>query len=221
MLGGCAMPPQAQPGSLAGLNASWFYLPGPYQTRQRTQDGDRSASVTAEDQGSWTVTIGHPPTTVVVRWLDDGRPATASIANADRNETAVFEPPLALTPEPGRPAPATETSKVTLYRGLFDGGVPESEKPTRTGTAERSFLEAQNSTWSLNGSIYPAQLLMHELVLSLGPAQVRQRYESLAVEGKGIVRESMTEHVGVLGVRIGGREESTEVIEFVKSVDKR
>ncbi len=211
---GCAMPTSEPVGSLAGLHSDWYYVPGRYEAIQQNQDGTRTARVSAEANGQWTVTIGEPPTVIVVRRLQDGRPATASIANPARNETAIFDPPLALVPKPGQTAPATEATSVSLYRGLVAADDLENRRPTRTGTAERRFLGLLDQSWSLDGRAYPAQLMRHELVLSLGPAQVMQRYESLAVQGLGIVRETMVERVGVLGVRVSGREETIEVIEF-------
>ena len=204
------MPPRMPASSLQGVRTTWYYVPGPYETIQDIGSGQRVARVTAEVQGSWTVTIGDPAATIVVTRLPDGRPATARITNPKRNETAVFEPPLALVPSGN----AVETAAVTLYRGLHPQAALEDEQPKRTGEAERRFLAVADDTWSLDGVAYPAQVMTHELVLSLSPAQVRQTYVSTAVGGLGIVKEEMVERVGVLGVRVSGREERSEVIEF-------
>lgn len=204
--------PTPRPASpLPGVQPSWYYVPGPYETVQRTATGPRTARVSAEMEGVWTVSLGEPPTTIVVTRLPDGRPATARIANAERNETAVFDPPLALVPAED----ATESSSVSLYRGLHPVEDLQGKQPKRTGSAERRFLAVKDGSWTLGDTTYPAQEMTHELVLSLSPAEVRQLYVSRAVEGLGIVRESMTERVGVLGVRVSGREETTEVVEFI------
>lgn len=202
-------------GTLAGLEADWFYLPGPYSTVRSTDDGIERARVSAERDGVWTVTIGDPPTTIEVERLPDGRPATASIANPDRNETAVFDPPLALVPVRGQPTPATESVDVTLYRGLTVG---EGERPTRTGNATRTFFAVEPATWVIDGREVPAQRMVHELLLDFGAAKVRQRYDSLAVRGRGIVQQEMIERVTFLRVRVGGR---TETFELTRFIDER
>lgn len=207
----CASTPAPPAASLDTLRRDWYYVPGPYATVQRTEAGTRTARVSAEVDNTWTVTIGDPPTTIVVTRLPDGRPATARIANPDRDETAVFDPPLALVPaeEP------IETTTVTLYSGLHPDADLRGTRAKRSGEAERRFLEIEDTTWTFDGKIYPAQRLTHELVLSLSPATVRQTYDSLAVENMGIVMETLSERLTVLGVRIGGRDETTEVVEFV------
>lgn len=207
----CASSPAPPITSLDTLRRGWYYVPGPYATVQRTEAGTRRARVSAEANDTWTVTIGDPPTTIVVTRLPDGRPATARIANPDRNETAVFDPPLALVPadEP------IESTTVTLYSGLHPFADLDGTRPKRSGQADRRFLNIEDTTWTLDGNTYPAQRLTHELVLSLSPATVRQAYESLAVENMGIVMETISERITVLGVRIGGRDETTEVVEFI------
>ena len=191
-------------------------MPGPYRTVQRTDDGTRTAIVGPEIDGAWTVRIGQPPTTIMVRRLADGRPATALIADAARDETVLFDPPLALVPRPGVPAPAAETTAIALYPGVLPDGPEPGERPKRTGTAERRFLAVEPAAWALEGRSLNAQRLTHELVLSLRPATIRQRYESTAVRGRGIVEETLVERVSVLGIRIGGREEHATVVEFVQ-----
>lgn len=208
---GCAMPASQPASPLPGAQTSWYYVPGPYETVRLTSSGHQRAVVSPEIGSTWTVSTGDPPTTIVVTRLPDGRPATARIANADRNETAVFDPPLALVPAEN----AAETTSVSLYQGVHPTEDLQGKRMKRTGTAERRFLSVEDSTWTLGDTTYSAQEMTHELVLSLSPAEVRQLYVSLAVDGFGIVRESMTERVGVLGVRIGGREEVTEVIKFI------
>ena len=202
-------------GGLDGLEAEWFYVPGPYRTIQRVGDDTRTAEVGPEIQGSWTVRFGDPPTTIVVARLQDGRPATARIVDPRRNETVVFNPPLALVPEPGQPPPAIETTAITLYQGLWPEEDLSTKRAKRRGEAERRFLGFDDTTWDSEGRQLPAQRLTHELVLGLSPATVRQVYESLAVHERGIVEESLSERVIVLGVRIGGREERIEVLEFI------
>lgn len=199
-------------GTLTGLKADWFYLPGPYSTERSTNEGTQRAQVTAERSDAWTVTIGDPPTTIQVRRLADGRPATASIANPDRNETAVFDPPLALVPIPGQPTPAAESVDVSLFSGLE---VKADQRPTRTGTATRTFFAVEPASWTLEGEDVPAQRMSHELLLDFGAAKVRQRYESLAVQGRGIVKQEMNERVTFLGVRVSGRTERFEITRFV------
>lgn len=199
-------------GTLTGLQADWFYLPGPYSTVRLTDDGTQRAHVSAERNGAWTVTIGDPPTTIEVQRLPDGRPATVSIANPDRNETAVFDPPLALVPIPGQPTPAAESVDVSLFSGRT---VKEDQRPTRTGTATRTFFAVELTTWTLNGREVPAQRMSHELLLDFGAAKVRQRYESLAVQGRGIVQQEMKERVTFLGVRVSGRTECFEITRFI------
>lgn len=199
-------------GTLAGLEADWFYLPGPYGSVRSTDDGSERARVSAERDGAWTVTIGDPPTTIEVERLPDGRPATASIANPERNETAVFDPPLALVPAPEQPTPAAESVDVTLYRGLI---MQEGQRPTRTGTATRTFFAVEPATWVFERREMPAQRMAHELLLDFGAAKVRQRYDSLAVEGRGIVRQEMIERVTFLGVRVDARTETFEVTSFI------
>ena len=215
LLTGCAAAPPAPTGPLDGLEAEWFYVPGPYQATQRVDGELRTATVEPERGGDWSVRFGDPATTIVVTRLDDGRPATARIADAGRNETAVFDPPLALVPASGSEPPARETTEIALYKGLWPDGNLSTRRPTRRGTAERRFLGAEDLTWTLDGRSRPAQRLKHELVLELGPATIRQVYESVAVEGMGIVEETLEERVIVLGVRIGGRTERVEVIDFV------
>ncbi|MEQ9095527.1 MAG: hypothetical protein RIE32_04625 [Phycisphaerales bacterium] len=207
----CAPTPIAT-GSLGDLQSQWFYVPGPYTTVRSTRDGDQPTRVTAERNGRWTVTIGEPPTTIAVVRLPDGRPATTSISNPDRNETAVFEPPLPLMPAAGQTPPAVEESDVALYEGLSPAA---DARPSRTGTASRTFFAIEPTTWTIDGNTVPAQRMTHVLLLDFGAAKVRQRYESTAVENRGVVRETMRERITFLGVRVDGREEQFEVIEFI------
>ncbi len=212
---GCATAPPAPTGGLDGLEAEWFYVPGPYRTLQSIGDATRTAEVGPENDGRWTVRFGDPATTIVVARLEDGRPATARIADPRRDETVVFDPPLALVPRPGQQAPAAETTTITLYQGLWPEEDLDAARVKRRGEAERRFVGFEAASWGFEGREFPAQQLTHELVLSLNPATVRQVYVSVAVKGRGIVEESMDERVIVLGVRIGGREERVEVIEFI------
>lgn len=207
----CATRPPT--GTLDALEPEWLYLPGPATRLQATGDGERLTRVSAETDRAWTVTIGDPPTTIAVERLPDGRPATTLIAEPARNETAVFDPPLALVPRPGLAPPATETADVALYKGLYPQGVPAGVRPTRTGTAERHFLAVERETWRHAGRDHPAQRLHHELVLRLGPVQIRQLYDSLAVKDRGIVDETMTRRISVLGVTIQNSTETARTID--------
>jgi hypothetical protein len=210
-LAACATPTPT--GSLASLNADWFYPPGPTTRLQETDKGERTTRVSPEIGNAWTVTIGDPPTTIAVQRLPDGRPATTLIADPQRNETAVFDPPLPLLPKPGLAPPATETASLTLYKGLHPTGIPPGTRPTRTGTAERRFLAAQPATWADAGTPRPAQRLVHELILSLGPLQIRQSYETLATRELGVVDETMTRRITFLGVRVQSETETARTIE--------
>jgi len=213
-LTGCASAPPTPTGPLDGLEAAWFYVPGPYTTTQRVDESRRTASVGPERAGVWTVRVGEPATTIVVERLEDGRPATARIADARRDETVVFEPPLALVPTPGAEPPAAETTSISLYAGLSPERDLTGLSPTRTGTAERRFLGVEATTWTFDDRELPAQRLTHELVLKLSPATIRQTYKSIAVEELGIVEETLQERVIVFGVRISGRSEHVEVVQF-------
>ncbi|MFI4916972.1 MAG: hypothetical protein ACIAS6_10765 [Phycisphaerales bacterium JB060] len=210
LLGACAAPPPPA-GTLHGARTGWFYPRGPYTTIRTSPDGPERTRVGPETGGRWTVNIGEPPTTIHATRLPDGRPATISIAEPARGETVVFDPPQALVPRPDATTPATEESSVTLYQGL---SVEPGQSPKRTGTATRTFFGIEPATWTKNGTTHPAQRMHHELLLDFGAAKVRQRYESLAVQRLGIVRETVTQRVTFLGVRISGSERTTELTEF-------
>ncbi|MEQ8843807.1 MAG: hypothetical protein RIB58_03050 [Phycisphaerales bacterium] len=214
-IAGCAASQPEITGSLRAIQPDWFYVPGPYRTVQAVGQETRTATVTAETNNTWTVRFGDPPTTILVTRTPDGRPATALIADPARNETVVFDPPLPLVPAPDHAPPAEETASIALYKGLHPQGPPASLKPTRTGSATREFLGVENASWAFQGQAFPAQTLTHMLTLSLSPAQIRQTYRSTAVQSRGIVVEELEERVTVLGIRIGGRQETAQVIEFI------
>lgn len=208
---GCAKADRAGPADFASLRRDWFYVPGPYRTTRETGDGPRDTIVSAEVDGAWTVRTGRPPTTIAVVRLPDGRPATAWIADGERGETAVFDPPLALLPSDE----VAVTSGLAIYRGVHPQGPPPGLEPTNTGRATRRFLGFEPLQWTWQGRPRPAQVLRHELVLSLSPAEVRQTYESVAVEGLGIVEEASRERVSVLGVVVRSSRKNARLVEFV------
>lgn len=192
------------------LQREWFYVPGPYETQRQTQDGLQDARVGPEVDGAWVVLFGEPATTIRVERLPDGRPATALIADPARQETAVFDPPLALLPsdEP------EEVSDLAIYRGLFPQGPPQGLAPKNTGKATRRFLDVEDTTWTWQGDVRPAQVLNHELVLDLSPAEIRQTHRSKAVEGKGIVEETIRERLSILGVVVRTKTTRASVVAF-------
>lgn len=198
-------------GNFDALQLDWFFVPGPYQTRRETKSGVLIARVSAEVDGSWTVSVGEPAQVIRVVRLGDGRPATAWIANPDRRETAVFEPPLAMVPG----AETLESSGLTIFRGVHVDGPPLDLQPKNTGTATRRFLGLESTTWSWQGLALPAQVLRHELALSLSPALVLQTFESTAVAGMGIVEESTRERLSIFGAVVRSSEEHTRVVEFL------
>ncbi|GIW73643.1 MAG: hypothetical protein KatS3mg103_0165 [Phycisphaerales bacterium] len=212
-LGGCTSRTLAEPGSLAGVRAGWFYPPGPRVATLVREDGSRQRAVVGgETAEGWSVRIGPPGRTIRVVRLADGRPASALVADAERGETLAFDPPLALVPKPA--GPGLEEARVRLYVGEHDLDRLEGLRPVRTGRAVRRFLAVQPAQWQAHGRTYPAQRLEHELALELGPARIVIASQSVAVEGLGIVWERVVERVVVLGVTIRRQERQSEAVGF-------
>lgn len=210
--------------AMPDLGGPVFYLPGPFEAINTRRVGTGPAieefvEVSPEADGAWTVRFrraGNDAASVVgVRRLADGRPATEFLVDAQRNETAVFDPPLALVPRPGAALPATESADVRLYDGVWTPEEARAREPSERGTAERRFRGIEQASWSAEDDPRPAWTLHHDLVLVLSPARVRQRYESTAVPRLGIVDESLALRVSVFGVPVQRRREAVELTEIV------
>jgi len=221
--GACATAPR---GTLEGVPAEVFYAPGPFEARNGEADAAGEVqrlvhvSVSPERGNTWTVrfepALGGKATTIVLRRLPDGRPATALLADAERGETVVFDPPLALTPPPRAEPPARESSSIALHEGLHPEGPEAGATPSRRGSATRDFLAIEPARWERDGSSRKAWRMRHRLRLRLGPATVTRDFQSLAVAGLGIVDERERGAVTVLGVPMGRTSTRTVLVEVLR-----
>lgn len=221
--GACASAPR---GTLAGVPAGVFYAPGPFEAR----NGEVNAAgevqrlvrvtVSPERENAWTVRFepagSGKATTIILRRLPDGRPATALLADAARGQTLVFDPPLALMPTPRAEPPARESSSVALHEGLHPRGPEAGATPSRRGSATRDFFAIEPARWEHGGSSHTAWRMRHRLRLRLGPATVTRDFDSLAVAGLGIVDERERGGVAVLGVPLGRSVTRTVLVEVLR-----